>query len=267
MSADGRRTSRLRAARAAFAVLAAGVLWVALASTVSGEDPTAPAASASSSPGSSASPAATGSLFQSPAPEDEGPLASAPPLPTPIAHPDGGGVNGCYDCHDAVNDKQAEIAAAWQTSVHEPAGVGCADCHGGDPGSDQITVAMDPARGFAGVPDRPSTIGLCGSCHADVERMRASGLPTDQYAKYFASVHGQRLIRADDARVAICTDCHGSHDVKPVSDPNAKVFPLNVPALCADCHADAQRMEPYGIPTDQFDEYAGSVHGLSLIHI
>ncbi len=95
--------------------------------------------------------------------------------------------------------------------------------------------------------------------------MRASGLPTDQYAKYWSSVHGQRLLSANDARVAICTDCHGSHDIKKVSDPSAKVFILNVPELCASCHADAQRMQPYGIPTDQYAIYSKSVHGVALL--
>ncbi len=83
---------------------------------------------------------------------------------------------------------------------------------------------MDRAGGFVGAPGRLETVAMCAGCHANVERMRASGLPTDQFAKYWSSVHGQRLATANDTRVAICTDCHGSHDVKKVSDPSAKVF-------------------------------------------
>jgi hypothetical protein len=95
--------------------------------------------------------------------------------------------------------------------------------------------------------------------------MRQYQIPTDQYAKYRASVHGERLFGARDARVAICIDCHGSHDVKKASDPTAKVYPLNVPALCASCHADATYMEPYGIPTNQLAVYTDSVHGQALL--
>ncbi len=47
--------------------------------------------------------------------------------------------------------------------------------------------------------------------------------------------------------------------------PRLQVFPLNVPALCSSCHSDAQRMQPYGIPTDQFDVYSKSVHGVALL--
>lgn len=249
-------------------------MWIALAWSVAAESPTpsgatdpSPTATSTSSPAASPAPAASSFdwLFATPIPTFEAPVATAPPVPSPIAHPDGAGANGCYDCHSVVNDKQAAVAAAWKDSAHAKAGITCADCHGGDPRSDQITVAMNASNGFVGAPDRMSTVGLCGSCHANVERMRASGLPTDQYAKYWSSVHGQQLLTASDTRVAICTDCHGSHDVKQVSDPNAKVYVLNVPALCAGCHADAQRMQPYGIPTDQFDIYSKSVHGVALL--
>jgi hypothetical protein len=95
--------------------------------------------------------------------------------------------------------------------------------------------------------------------------MRQYQLPTDQLAKYQASVHGQRLLTAKDTRVAICTDCHGIHDVKKASDPTAAVYPLNVPKLCSTCHADQRLMDPYGIPTDQYAVYQGSVHGKALL--
>jgi hypothetical protein len=282
-----RRTTTLRRAlRLSLTLGLAALAWSALAFTAAAESPSptagasaaaspAPSADPSASPSGSGAPASTplptpgpsGTewLFETPIPSAEVPLASAPPVPAIISHPDGGGANGCLDCHSAVNDKQAGIAKDWQASAHAKAGVTCADCHGGDPGTDQITKAMDRAKGYVGAPDRMQTIGLCGSCHANVEKMRASGLPTDEYAKYWSSVHGQRLITANDTRVAVCTDCHGVHDIKKVSDPTSKVFAFNVPELCASCHADKKRMEPYGIPTDQYDIYAKSVHGKALL--
>ncbi len=227
--------------------------------------PSAASSSPSGAPHATPGPKDTEWLFATPVPTAEVPLATAPPVPKLIVHPDGGDRNGCLDCHSAVNDKQAAIAADWQASAHAKAGVTCADCHGGDPGSDQITKAMSPENGFVGAPDRQGTVGLCGSCHANVDRMKASGLPTDQYAKYWSSVHGQRLINANDARVAVCSDCHGVHDIKKVSDPTSKTFALNIPQLCAGCHADTKRMEPYGIPTDQLEIYSKSVHGVALL--
>jgi hypothetical protein len=192
-------------------------------------------------------------------------LIPGPPAPTPIAHPAADGANTCADCHASLDGKQKEITDTWQASIHGTGGVGCADCHGGDPRSDQITVAMSEEAGFVGVPSRDQTVGMCGSCHSDAERMRPYGLATDQYSKYWTSIHGQRLLAADDTKVAICIDCHGSHAIKKASDPTSDVYPLNVPATCSRCHSDATLMEPYGIPTDQYETYEKSVHGLALI--
>jgi hypothetical protein len=188
-----------------------------------------------------------------------------PPLPPPIAHPGDASSTGCVDCHAKIDEAQKGITEAWGVSAHAKEGVGCADCHGGDPRSDELTVGMAESTGFVGVPTRGETVGICGSCHSNAERMRPYQVATDQYAKYFTSVHGQRLLIANDARVAICIDCHGSHGVKPVSDPTADVYPLNVPKLCASCHADADKMQPYGIPTDQYDIYKLSIHGKQLL--
>jgi hypothetical protein len=266
----GHRSSLLRALRLLSALGVAGLLWFGVAFSAAAVDPSASPASspeptASPGPERTPGPSDTEWLFETPAPTAEVPLATAPPLPSPVVHPDGGGANGCYDCHSAVNDKQARIAAEWKASAHASGGVTCADCHGGDPGTDQITKAMDPAKGYSKAPDRRQSVALCASCHANVDRMKASGLSTDQYAKYWSSVHGQRLAVSSDTRVAVCTDCHGVHDIKKVSDPASKVFVLNVPELCASCHADTKRMEPYKIPTDQFDVYAKSVHGVALL--
>lgn len=193
------------------------------------------------------------------------PVDTPPPVvftPPPSGTPDG---NTCATCHTAIDNKNHDIADQWLASVHGQNGIGCAACHGGDPTSDQVTVAMDPARGFKGVPSRSQTVALCGTCHSDVERMRQYQIPTDQYAKYRTSVHGVKLLGANDTRVAICTDCHGVHDVKKASDPTSKVYPLNVPALCASCHANADYMAPYNIPTDQYAIYQQSVHGVQLL--
>jgi nitrate/TMAO reductase-like tetraheme cytochrome c subunit len=215
------------------------------------------------------SPSPSQPVDASPTADQSTPPTSQPTLPPVAPTPAASGAvldtNTCATCHTAIDNKNHDLVAQWQDSVHGENGIACADCHGGVPTSDQVTVAMDPARGFKGAPGRTDTVALCGTCHSDVNRMRQYQIPTDQYAKYQASVHGERLLNAGDTRVAICTDCHGVHDVKKASDPTAKVYPLNVPALCASCHANADYMAPYGIPTDQFAIYQKSVHGIQLL--
>jgi len=242
-----------RARRLTAALIAVGALWLAIAM------------SASAGPSTGGTSQAAAPAVDQVTPSPTVPLVSAPPVPSPIVHKTEGDTNSCADCHEALKPRQADIVTVWKESIHAAEGVTCADCHGGDPTSDQITVAMAEENGFVGAPGRIETVGLCGSCHADTERMRKYGIPTDQYAKYWTSVHGQQLATTRDDRVAICTDCHGSHDVKKASDPTAKVSPLNVPKLCASCHSDATKMESYGIPTDQFEVYSKSVHGVALL--
>ncbi len=247
----------LRARRPVSGLVAIGAIVVAslaLAASVAGASVPVPSTGDVRLPEVSALP--------SPTPE---PLVSAPPLPSPITHPGDASTNSCLDCHEAISSGQKVITDAWRESAHGKADIGCADCHGGDPRSDSISVAMSESNGFVGVPSRSETVALCGSCHSDPERMRPFGLNTDQYSKYYTSVHGQRLLTAKDTRVAICIDCHGSHDIKKASDPTAPVYPFNIPKLCASCHADAQKMQPYGIPTDQFEVYSKSVHGVALL--
>jgi hypothetical protein len=257
-SAVTRTQGLVRLARLAGAVLIAGLVVLFLAAAASAE---APAAAPVGAPVGATWPLSVPQATPTP----EIPLESAPPVPIPIAHPGDASSTGCVDCHAQVDQKQEAIAEDWRASIHAREGVGCADCHGGDPRSDEITVGMAERNGYLGVPGRDETVGLCGGCHANAERMRPYQVATDQYSKYYSSVHGQRLLVGNDTRVAICVDCHGSHAVKPASDPTADVYPLNVPKLCASCHADADTMQPYGIPTDQFDIYKESVHGRQLL--
>jgi len=261
-----RRNVAARLARRAGVVAALCLaIGVVLARTAAAESPLpaapTPAPSPAASAAASLSPIATATPIATPS---ESPGPALPPVPKPIAHPSDGTSNTCYDCHAAVNETQAKISSQWVDSVHGKNGVTCADCHGGDPRSDSMSVAMSIQAGFIGKPSKAISVGVCGSCHSDAARMAQYQLATDEYAKYATSVHG-RLLATGDARVAACIDCHGSHDIKKASDPTAAVYPLNVPKLCASCHANASLMQAYGIPTDQYAIYQQSVHGQALL--
>jgi predicted CXXCH cytochrome family protein len=160
-------------------------------------------------------------------------------------------VNMCAVCHP-------DVRVEFDQSVHRSEGVPCSSCHGGDPSA--TTVAAAHGRTFHGVPARRAIPALCASCHADITRMRPYNLPTDQLALYRTSQHGLRLAKGDE-RVAVCTDCHGVHDIRRHDDPKSRTFFRNIPATCARCHADASLMGKYGLKGDSYSEYAASVHG------
>jgi len=134
----------------------------------------------------------------------------------------------------------------------------CTTCHG----AHGVLPVADPAS-----PVNPLRVAeTCASCHSDARYIRRynPSLPVDQLEKYRTSVHGVRNA-AGDPRVAQCVSCHGNHGILPAADVRSRVYPTNIPGTCAVCHANAALMAPYGIPTDQYDKYAKSVHGVALL--
>lgn len=160
----------------------------------------------------------------------------------------------CIVCH--IDHRRSFLSG-----VHADRGIQCADCHGGNPRALQLPAAHQGR--FIGAPGKRQTVALCSSCHADPNQMRQFGLRSDEMAALRTSRHGQLLERGDD-NAPTCTDCHEAHLIRRATDARSNTNPLNIPGLCAQCHADPARMAPYGIPTDQFAQYSASAHGEAL---
>jgi predicted CXXCH cytochrome family protein len=152
-----------------------------------------------------------------------------------------------------------------QSSVHGKLAVSgkerilqCTTCHNAH-GIVSVRNAASPVYPL-------NIVKTCTKCHGDPGFMRTynPALPVDQQEKYRTSVHGMKNAKGD-AKVAQCASCHSSHDIFPVKDPRSSVYATNVPATCSHCHSDAEYMKEYKIPTDQFDKFARSVHGVALL--
>jgi hypothetical protein len=171
----------------------------------------------------------------------------------------------CLDCHSALDGELGIKQDKYNEDIHAQKGLTCADCHGGNP-DDASPDAMAKKAGFKGHIDRKKVPQLCASCHANSAYMRTfnPSLRTDQFAQYQTSVHG-KLFAKGDSNVAVCTDCHGVHGIRPASDTRSKVNPLNVADTCSSCHSDKKHMEPYKISTDQFAGYSASVHRAAMV--
>jgi predicted CXXCH cytochrome family protein len=172
----------------------------------------------------------------------------------------------CIMCHSQLDGSLSEpVKAFQQDDIHQKSGLSCASCHGGDPSQEDMGRAMNPAKGFVAHPKRQEIPRFCGKCHSNIDYMKRFNPAerTDQESEYATSVHGMRL-KQGDQKVAVCTSCHGFHGVKAVSDPTAPVYPLHVADTCGSCHANADYMRPYGIPTDQLAKWRESVHGQAM---
>ena len=171
------------------------------------------------------------------------------------------GGDQCLTCHEALDDAPSKL---FKQDVHFGKGLSCADCHGGNPKSEEMETAMDKKKGFIGVPKGDAISAMCASCHSAPEAMRrfSSSLPTGQLEFLQESVHG-KLTTSGKEHIAQCTTCHSAHGIVPVKNPASPVYPLNVVKTCARCHANASYMRSYNpsLPVDQLDKYKTSVHG------
>jgi hypothetical protein len=102
-------------------------------------------------------------------------------------------------------------------------------------------------------------VNTCFDCHT-----KLGGKQADIAAQWQRSSHAERNVA--------CADCHGgdpsADTVDAAMSPKAGFIGVppksDVPALCASCHADVTRMRQYNLPTDQYDQYKESVHGMRL---
>jgi predicted CXXCH cytochrome family protein len=138
----------------------------------------------------------------------------------------------CGRCHEGV-------ARAYTASVHgrglshgETDVPTCTDCH----------RAHDVA-GPGNARWRVDTPRMCGGCHADEKRMARHGLSTNVLKTYLADFHGATATLARNGAgggggpvTALCTDCHGVHDISRVDEPGSRVLKANLARTCERCH-------------------------------
>ena len=161
----------------------------------------------------------------------------------------------CGTCHPAER-------VAFEKSPHAREGVVCTSCHGGNGRSLEQSVAH--GGGFIGRPSKTQVLQLCSRCHSDETRMRPYDLPVDQLALYQTSEHGRALARGDQ-RVAVCSDCHGAHDILPPDDPSSSIHRINVPRTCGRCHGDPKLFPGDGPESRVIPDYLKSVHAKALL--
>ena len=160
----------------------------------------------------------------------------------------------CGVCHP-------DARVAHETGVHAQERVGCISCHGGNAATLDTEAAHRGA--FRSLAERAEIPAFCAECHADLAKMRSYNLAVDQYAIYQTSEHGRAVARGED-RAAVCTDCHGVHDIRGADDPQSRVAPRNLPATCGQCHGNAELMNDFGLDPAVITDYRSSIHGRAL---
>ncbi len=137
----------------------------------------------------------------------------------------------CTDCHDVD-------PAAFETTVHGAAGLGCVDCHAG-------AAESHEDKGVAPVD--------CASCHQDV---------TDELA---TSPHGGPAFVKISGK-PVCQTCHGPvHKLVGRDDPASSIHPTHLTETCAQCHASPAIAQATGVHLIQpIEAYKKSVHARAV---
>jgi predicted CXXCH cytochrome family protein len=140
--------------------------------------------------------------------------------------------NTCGQCHQQIfEDYKNSIHGGALIEEGNPDVPVCTDCHG-------VHNIHDPRTSEF----RVETPDLCANCHANAELMAKYGLPADVYNLYNLSWHGVDVSVYQSQwptiwhESAVCTDCHGVHNILKASDPASTVAPQNLLATCQKCH-------------------------------
>ncbi len=140
----------------------------------------------------------------------------------------------CGGCHESIAKVYAESLHGREARGGAPLAPRCASCHG----SHDIVEVASPASRVA----RFKIPFVCGSCHKEGTPVTQTyDIPQDKILEHYSeSMHGEGLFKRGLTVVAVCTDCHTSHDVRPHTDPRSSIYRDNIPQLCQKCHGQIQ---------------------------
>ena len=123
----------------------------------------------------------------------------------------------CGACHHGIQEQFVQsVHSATVTKTDKDLPV-CSDCHSAH------QIRRTDETGF-----KLEIMDKCGKCHGEIAKT------------YFETYHG-KVSRLGYAGTAKCFDCHGSHDIMPVTDPRSHLSRANVVQTCQKCHANATR--------------------------
>jgi len=140
----------------------------------------------------------------------------------------------CGKCHVKVEEIYNQSVHGRLLAKGDKRGPVCTDCHT----AHQVET---PKNGHF----KMASDQRCGRCHED------------RLAHYRDTYHGKAMALGKPnvaSDVAACYDCHGHHDVLPLSDPKSHLSKANILGTCQQCHPGATakftEYKPHANPLD-----------------
>jgi cytochrome b subunit of formate dehydrogenase len=146
----------------------------------------------------------------------------------------------CLTCHDGTN------VESYTKSVHAnvKGGARCKDCHG--------THNIVSQKAMQTTEWMKNEVQVCGSCHPQIVN------------HYLNSSHGNALTSGVKG-APFCSDCHGEHTIKAITNKESLVSRQNEEVICLKCHLDNPDVRKLVSPSAAFIKgYDLSVHGKAM---
>lgn len=169
----------------------------------------------------------------------------------------------CQKCH-------GDIYAVYAKSVHGSALFDennqdvpvCTDCHTAHKIENPLSQSFQEQ-----IPD------MCGNCHANEAIVGKYGLSRAVLDSYLSDFHGITLkfyrmqkdkLNRPARPMAVCTDCHGTHNIMSTTEPNATInIKANLVKRCRKCHANASE----NFPDSWLSHYEPSITRTPLVFL
>jgi len=168
----------------------------------------------------------------------------------------------CYSCHDAHYITPIDTAYRAEKKFQIPSV--CGKCH-----TREFEIYKNSVHGME-IRNGNTDAAVCNDCHSahnidkpdDVSGRLAitaecGNCHQENLDSYIETYHG-KITRLGYGETAKCYDCHGSHSIKRVNEPDSMVHNGNRLKTCQSCHEDATEgyvtFQPHGT-TNNFKEY------------
>ena len=141
----------------------------------------------------------------------------------------------CGKCHVGIEETYNQSVHGQLLVKGDKRGPVCTDCH-------SAHDIEKPANAHF----KANSDQSCGKCHED------------RLVHYRATYHGKAMalgVPNVASAVAACYDCHGHHDMFPVSDPRSRLSKEKILGTCQQCHPGAgpkfTEYQPHANPLDK----------------
>ncbi|MDP2918625.1 MAG: cytochrome c3 family protein [Dehalococcoidia bacterium] len=146
----------------------------------------------------------------------------------------------CGTCHSYQYKLHAQSIHGQQLRQGVTEVASCLDCHSAENNPHAVIRVLE----YSAPTYKKNIAGTCAQCHAQEDLMATFGIVEKVYESYMRSFHGKATAlgtyKTTELDKATCTNCHGVHDIKSVSDPSSPVAGMeNLTKTCVSCHPGA----------------------------